>query len=441
MKKSLIILALFFVFGCNNSPKKIKLKENSFHIFVADKTENEIYESRNRKIDLDYYTKLYFGRTKCQIDNINTRGQSALGYRRKNFSVNVNGKFSIYDDNLKDTLQFEKFVLSSMSMDYTYIENKISHFLLKEIDLWPLHSFYTEVFINNHHQGLYLFIENLKEYASKKRKAVSILRRGYNHQIIEIQTKKDDKLDNLFKSGYNKYIATNLDFQNMEVISDPYIRKFNHIYDILSVYKGKELYDSINGILNMENYMKKIAADEILENGDYTDEIFFYSESKNNEKITFDIIPWDYDDIFSSLPHEIGRTDSLCGRCFGIRTYPTYDDFKTKTKGRLIFSIEDDLDYTIMRDDYLYYKYLEKLDEIVKKLNDTLITKHFESLESELMTFYQIPEVIHQSKFDENPTELLILKTNMHEKKNRLLNRLSWLRSEVLIQQNNVQIN
>jgi len=434
MKKSPIIISLLFVFGCNNSPKKIQLKENSFHIFVADQTEKEINESRNRKIDLDYFTKLYFGRTKCQIDNINTRGQSALGYRRKNFSVNVNGKISIYDNNLKDTLQFEKFVLSSMSMDYTYIENKISHLLLKEIDLWPLHSFYTEVFINNHHQGLYLFIENLKEYASKKNKAISILRRGYNHQIIEIETKKDDKLDNLFKSGYNKYIATNLDFQKMEVISDPYIREFNHIYDILSVYKGKELYDSINVILNLENYMKKIAVDEILENGDYTDEIFFYSKSKKNEKITFDIIPWDYDDVFSSMPHEIGRADSLCGRCFGIRTYPTYDDFKTKTKDRLIFSIEDDLDYTIMRDDYLYYKYLEKLDEIVKKLNDTLITNQFDSIETELKPFYQNSEVINQSKFDEKPTELLIWKTNMHEKKNRLLKRLSWLRSEVLIQ-------
>lgn len=441
MKKSLIILTLFFVFGCNNSPNELKLNENSFQIFVAVKTENEIYESRNRKIDLDYFTKFYFGRTKYQLDNINTRGQSALGYRRKNFSVNVNGKISIYDNNLKDTLQFEKFVLSSMSMDYTYIENKISHFLLKEIDLWPLHSFYTEVFINNHHQGLYLFIENLKEFASKKKNAISILRRGYNHQIIEIQTKKDDKLDNLFKSSYNKYIATNLDFQKMEVISDPYIRKFNHIYDILSVYKGKELYDSINGILNIENYMKKIAADEILENGDYTDEIFFFSESKKNEKITFDIIPWDYDDIFSTMPHEIGRTDKLCGRCFGMRTYPTHDDFKKETKGRLIFSIEDDLDYIIMKDDYMYYKYLEKLDEIVKKLNYSLITNYFDKIESELKSFYQNPEVINQSKFDENPTELLILKTNMYEKKNRLLNRLSCLRSEVLIQQNNIQIN
>lgn len=368
MRISPIIFMLFFAFGCNLSREKIILKENSFHIFVDDKTENEIYESRNRKIDLDYFTDLYFGSTKYHLDNIHTRGQSALGYRRKNFSVNINGKFSLYDDNLKDTLHFEKYILSSMSMDYTYIENKISHFLLKEIDLWPLHSFYTEVFINNHHQGLYLFIENLKEYASKKKKAISILRRGYNHQISEIQTKKDDDLYNLLKRGYNNYIAANLNFQNMKVISDPYIRKFNHIYEILPVYKGKQLYDSLTVILNLDNYMKKIAADEILENGDFTDEIYFYSESKNNEKITFDIIPWDYDDIFSSMPHEIGRTDSLCGRCFGIRIYPTHEDFIEETKGRLIYSIEDDLDYTIMRDDYLYYKYLEKLDEILKKL-------------------------------------------------------------------------
>lgn len=441
MRLSAIIFTLFFAFGCNLRKEKIELKNNSFYIFIDEKTENEIYESRNRKIDIDKFTDLYYGSTNYHLDKINIRGQSALGYRRKNFSVNIDGKVSLYDNDLKDTLQFEKFVLSSMSMDYTYIENRISHFLLKEIDLWPLHSFYTEVFINNHHQGLYLFIENLKEYISKKKNATSILRRGYNHHIIEIQTNKDDELYNLFKYSYNKHIAANLKIKNMEVISDPYILKFNHIYDILSIYKGKQLYDSLNVILNLENYMKKIAADEILENGDFTDEIYFYSESKNTEKITFDIIPWDYDDIFSSMPHEIGRKDSLCGRCFGIRIYPTYEDFMNETKGRLVFSIEDDLDYIIMKDDYLYNKYLEKLDEILKKLDVTLISKYFDKLEYELLTFYQIPEVINQSKFDEHPTELSTLKTNLYEKKTRLIDRLSWLRSEVIIQQNNVLTN
>ncbi len=158
------IIVIFLVSGCNQVHEKINLKENCFHIFVNEKIENDIYESRNRKIDLGNSVQLYFGSSQYQLDEINTRGQSALDFKRKNFSVNVKGKLLLHDSKTRDTLRFEKFVLSSMSMDHTYIENKIAHLLLNEVNLWPLHTFYTELSINNKHQGLYLFIENLKEY-------------------------------------------------------------------------------------------------------------------------------------------------------------------------------------------------------------------------------------------------------------------------------------
>lgn len=420
--------------GCNLIQNKINLKENSFHIIVDDKVEKEIYESRGRKIDLGNSAKLYFGDTLYELDDITTRGQTALNYVRKNFLVKVKGKFQHLDKFTHDTLKFEKFVLSSMSMDHSYFENKIAHILLSEVNLWHLHTFYTELYINNSHQGLYLFIENLKEHASKELEAKCLLRRGYNHYITEIKSKNDENLGDVLKRGYNHYIASKLRIKKLETASDPYKQKFDHIYNILTVYSGKELYDSIKAVLNLDNYMKKIAMDEILENGDYTDEIYFYSKSTGKEKIYFDIIPWDYDDIFSNMPHEIGRTDSLCGRKFGIRVYPNYEDYKKETKGRLIFSIEDDLDYAIMTDDYLYSKYLEILGEIVDKFDNDLISGYFQNIEKELDPFYQIQEVISQSKLDENETTLAILKNNIQEKQKRLLDRMTRLRIEVALQ-------
>jgi predicted RNase H-like nuclease (RuvC/YqgF family) len=104
---------------------------------------------------------------------------------------------------------------------------------------------------------------------------------------------------------------------------------------------------------------------------------------------------------------------------------------QNERQGRLLFSLEDDLDYVILKDDYLYSKYLKELESILQKLDNTLIDQTFEKVHNELLPFYNISEVIEQSKYDKEPTDLVTLTNNLAEKKERITNRLNWLRSEV----------
>lgn len=435
----IIIFSIFVLYGCkDNKIKESNFERHSFHIFTSDRVEKKIYESKGQKFELGYFVKSYYGNTKYKVDKIEIRGQSALNFRRKSYYVNVNGKLPFYTLDSMDTLYLNKFILSAMTMDFTYIENKISHYLLKEVDLWFLNSFYVELYINNKHQGVYLLMEDPKEFAFKKMDASFLLRRLYDHNIEKYTEKSNGNLLNTdlyiakFKRLTSRILSKIIINNKMNLhISDPYVDKFNRIYSELNILKGKELYDSLSNSLDLDSYFKKIAMDEILENGDYTDEIFFYSTSKKNENIKFDIMVWDYDDIFSSSPHEVGRRDSLCGKCFGLRVYPTYQDFQLETKGKLLFSIEDDLDYIIMKDDFLYSKYLEKLEEILTKFDDKLINGIFDQVQNELMPFYNVTEVIEQSTYDDQKTNLSIFSNNLIEKKIRLINRLNWLREEI----------
>ena len=69
-----------------------------------------------------------------------------------------------------------------------------------------------------------------------------------------------------------------------------------------------------------------------VQNGDYSDEVFFYIDPKIRK---FRIIPWDYDDIFANAPHEGGAEN------------------KKALSEINLFSTEDHLDEKIATDSYL----------------------------------------------------------------------------------------
>ncbi len=407
------LIFLIILVGCTYSNKhELNCKENSIYVFTSKRIEKKIYDSRHEKFNLGFFSEFYYGNKKYQLDNIKVRGQSALNFRRKSFHVNIDGNFFIYNQEAGDSIKLNKFILSSMPMDYTYIENKLSHYLMNEINLWELHSSFSELYLNNSHLGIYMLIEDPKEFLFKRKNANCIIRRFYDHRIdqIEINTRKET---------YSE---------------EEYVSSFNSIYETLTAFKGSELYEKLVKKLNLENYFRVIAIDEILENGDFTDEIFFYSSTDFFEPIVFEILPWDYDDIFSEFPHEIGRTDNLAGNCFGKRNYPTIEDFQNETQGRLLFSIEDDLDFVILKDDYLYFKYLETLDELIQHLDRELIHTIFQKIQEELLPFYNVKEVILQSKHDDRPTDLATFLNNLKEKEKRINDRLNWLKTEIINQ-------
>lgn len=126
--------------------------------------------------------------------------------------------------------------------------------------------------------------------------------------------------------------------------------------------------------------MKWIAFNFFVRNSDYTDEVFFYIDPDNYK---FNFIPWDYDDLFSSEPHE-GFTESR--RLLG---------------DNLIFSTEDLLDKKIAEDEFLYKAYLVQLKELLNQLSPAVLKKIFEKTFEELYPYYSNEGIISLSKYDQ----------------------------------------
>jgi spore coat protein H len=391
------------------SKKYIIYGADVINLIMTDEQEQLVYDSRNEKIEItNPEAQFEFRGKKYQLDRLATRGESALDYRRKSFSVHLDKEIQIEDREYSGLYQgLKDFKLVAMVHDYTYIENRVAIGLLHKVNLWNLFYKYVEVRINNNTQGVYLLIEDPEDYALDKLESEFILRRGYRAQISKYE--------------YNPWIYL--------ISLDEYINTFNSIYSFITLYDNEVLYDSLASIMNLDDYFRKMAVDYLLRNGDLTDEIYLYSSIMDN-KIYFNIIPWDYDDIFANNPHEVGQ-DWAVGNIFGERSYKSVEDIKNDVGEKLIFSIEDDLDYKIAKDDYLYSKYLVMLEEVINSIDNSCIENTFEELKMELKPFYENQQIIEQSKYDRDPTNYELYNQYYSEKLDFLIQRRAEILSEL----------
>jgi spore coat protein H len=410
----LLFLFLLLFSGCKKIYEvPVDPEEEAFNFTVTDVQRQRINDSRgvqyvvtNPVPELSYAGKSYI------LDKFEIRGDNTLNFFRKGFGVNMSEKITLLDSDDQSERKYEEFKLLAMVYDYTYIENCVAVRLFKKVNLWPVNSFFTEVKLNNKSQGLYHFIEDPVEYFIKQMDASIVIRRGYDHVV-------------------KTYSA------NPASLADPQknIERFSKIYSLIAVYSGQQLFDSLSAYMDLKQYFTKLSIDMIVKNGDYTDEVFFYTKTVNAKEI-FGVFPWDYDDIFSDEPHEIGRPWGT-GTVFGHREYSDMSDILKAVGSKLMFSIEDDLDYTIARDNILYQQYLKTLREVIVKIDPSTLDKIFDYTFEHIGPFYSDNEIIGQSRYDVNETNYDLFVSNLSEKRQMLKDRRNWILQELDKQKNN----
>ena len=295
-----LLVSILFL-SCSKEDDNIIVPEkNVFKFIVTDSQRFKINSSRGEQYEItDPVPELVLDGNMYTIDRFEIRGDNTLNFTRKGFSVNMDRKITLYNPEEQIEKKYEEFKLLAMVYDYTYIENSTAVGLYKEVDLWPVYSFFTEVRLNDHTQGLYHFIEDPFEYFIEQKNASIVIRRGYQHVVKKYSISPDSHYD-----------------------ASEYIDRFKKIYSNLTKYSGQQMYDTLSAYMDLEQYFTKLSIDMLIKNGDYTDEIIFYTKIKNDKEI-FGVIPWDFDDIFVDEPHEIGRSWAV-GTIFGTREYSKY---------------------------------------------------------------------------------------------------------------------
>ena len=405
----LLILAMLLA-GIHSCYKEVELPPTPdmvFELSVTPELQNFIYNSRDTSYAIEEPgMEFLLGGQPLELKKIKTRGKSALRYQRKSFAVVLNEAIAIPGRNDLHIYHLSRFKLISMAMDYTYIENRIGLGILEEQGIMPLFYRFVELKINGNTQGIYLLMEDPEKYYMDMGSEF-ILRRGYYNSFDDVE----------YSPSY--HFIPRADYET----------RFLEIYSSLTSLQGEALYLALNERLDMEQYFRKMGIDYLLQNGDYTDELYLYAMI-HQDKPRFSIIPWDYDDLFRSVPHEVGITWGT-GHLLGDRHYQTHQDVLDEIGDKLIFSIEDDLDYSIAMDPYLYARYESSLARMITSMDLEDIDVLFEQLTKELSPFYYQEELVDQSRFDERETNFRIWQENMEDKRSFLKKRLAAMKDKL----------
>lgn len=397
---------MLLTLSCYREEIDLERENVIFNLSVSPEVQNFILESRDTSYTVvSPGISLSFNDEPLMLREIRTRGESALRYQRKSFSVFLEESLLIPGRAGKKSGNFSRFKLVALTMDYTYIENRIGFGILEEAGIMPLFYRFVEFQINGQTQGVYLLVEDPETYF-KDQGSEFILRRGYNHRIDDVEFES---------SGF---------FSREE-----YESRFKEIYSVLPQYHGEQLYEQLSLRLNMEQYFRKMGIDYLLQNGDYTDEIYLYAMIQNGQ-IQYRIIPWDYDDLFIDQPHEVGVSWGT-GTIFGKRSYESVEDIYDEIGDKMIFSIEDDLDYAIAMDAFVYERYEETLSELIREIETAGFQELFEKIRIELAPFYSINEIVSQSNYDRDPSSIKLWQNNMLEKQAFLEQRLDFMKNKL----------
>jgi spore coat protein H len=331
-----------------------RIIENRIQINISKGAYREIKEISGRKVFLKKPV-IVVNTDPVDKGQIHTRGKTTLHLRRKSFSFDLEEKVRLRYSG--EDMEFKKFYAISLSMDKHYFRNRISFEMLKILGLFDLFYTYSEIVINDQSEGVYLLLERPQDWALKKNQSPFIIRRGFDNRIDKMRTgKKIEKSET----------------QNHK-------QQFRQIYNSINKYDGEELYYVLSQWIDLDMYMKWLAFNFFIRNGDYTDEVYFYVEPVTGK---YKIIPWDYDDIFARQPHE-GTEEKL--RSVGQK---------------LVFSSEDKLDKKIASDPYLYQVYLIHLSEVLKELTPERIKNALENAYAELYPYYSTDQIIRMSQYD-----------------------------------------
>lgn len=351
-----------------NLADKGKTIENSISFIVSASNYETLKEVDGEKINLNNVKIIINGDTLIS-EELSTRGGSTLQFRRKSYSFSLKSEVSFRHGGKEKA--FKKFYALGLSMDKNYCNNRLAYEMMEKIGLFGLFYSYSELNINGMSQGICMVIERPEDWAMKKKNSPLIIRRGY-----------DEKIDKL---RYSKIIE--------KAEAEKYTGYFKQIYKSLNKHEGEDLYKTLSQWIDLDNYMKWLAFNFIVKNGDYTDEVFFYIDPAINK---FNIIPWDYDDLFLPAPHEgMGPSRKILGE-------------------KLIFSSEDKLDVKIASDPYLYKLYLAHLREVLDQLPAAMIKEIFENTFAELYPYYSVSEIISMSQYDSHKdTNISRLETDL----------------------------
>ena len=351
------LLALCYTMISGQPQESVQREFPEIRLYISESQFNKLRTWRGVKMELKKVVMLMDQDT-VAVKELHSRGLTSLQFGRKSMAVDLENAVVLKTSNQK----VKRFDLINLAMDQYLWHNRWAFLSMSELQIFPLFNTFCKVWINDHHQGIYLLVEKPNYYMDKVGSPYMI-RRGYDHKIDKAYSNRDTKHE----------------IKKLR-------KQYESIYDDLSLYHGEALFIKLSELLVMDHYLEWLSFNYWVMNGDYSDELFLYALPGSG---LFDIIPWDYDDLFKHQPHE------------------GWEIRNQNLTNKMIFSTEEMLDQVIGADDFLYERYLASLKSTLLQLSPEKVKKNIDQVIEELTYLAKDEEAAMVSRYmDKFPFEL-----------------------------------
>ncbi len=250
---------------------------------------------------------------------VRVHGQGTTLFDRKSFVVNLLSSQQFTDD-----FRERKLFLLNLAYDPYGFEMRFCFVLAKEMRMFPSYNQFATVYVNGDPQGLYLAVERPEDAIRRTTKGVvSVLRKSTQERWEE------------------KYAAPGVGARDIlaKLVSSQRIADHE-----VQAHRYEELID-------LKTYLKWLAFNSLMQNGDNIDELFAFEVRKSKEQMgRLGIVAWDYDDLQEEPAHP----------------RQVHDD-------PLMWAAEAAIDEQIIRNPVLYSRFTNVLREL---LNEHLTEAH-----------------------------------------------------------------
>lgn len=360
---------------------------NTIKIKMQDADFQKVIVGRGKKVEA--LAEISFNGGPFQKSEVESRGQSCLtAAKRPCLGIKTENKVQFLGANGLDGKTFN---LASMWQDRGFVSSRLGFDMFRALGIFELKSEYVVVWINDLPYGMYLVTEKPKKAIARITDDAWIGRRGYKTRLETVEESKT-------------------------ISEKAAVSQFRSLYKDVANLLGEGLRASIESKLNLKRYMQWLIVNSVMMNGDYADEVFFYIDGKDPKR-RFDIMPWDFDDLFKEPhagPENQARADSI--------------------KSGILYGFENPLDVKIADDPLLARLLKEEAREILQKLTPAFVGGVIGQIQRDLVSYSREPEVLNsglRDSYRKPYTEKFFVETTARRQA-AILNRVELLKSRAL---------
>lgn len=321
---------------------------NTIQIKLSAADFQKVIVGRGKKVEAP--AEISFNSGPFLKSEVESRGQSCLTTaKRPCLGIKTEKKIQFLG---VTGLEGKTFNLASMWQDRGFISSRLGFDMFRALGIFDLKSEYVVVWVNDQPYGLYLVTEKPKKAIAKITDDAWIGRRGYKTRLETVEESKT-------------------------ISEKSAVAQFRSLYSDLGSLSGEALKASLESKLNLKRYMQWLIVNSAMTNGDYADEVFFYIDGKDPKR-RFDIMPWDFDDLFKE-PHAGPENQA---RANSIAT-------------GLLYGYENPLDVKIADDPVLAKLLKAEAREVLAKMTPAFVEAVVGQIRSDLVSYAREPEVLN----------------------------------------------